>query len=261
MAYSEQVENYIKDCMISNIPKDQIVNSLVNSGWSQGDIDDTFATFNAPIANRRTVVSAGEAVVDTIAEAPVSSKLITQKEYPVTVLWIFKFPIIIIFISIAALLFGYWFPDLLLALPIFLVYYLYQRGKIKFSLSNDSISVSGVFQKRKKNSVVPIGKDKKHSVNIPYSSIGSVHVQQDMFDALFGLGGVFVDLSPKSEKKKKGFIEKKLAPLFLGQITRIQGDNFIIPGLTKRNAEILESIILDRMPSGELSGNDSVSSN
>jgi hypothetical protein len=255
MAYNKQVEDYIKNCTVSNIPKGQIVNSLVNAGWTQDDINDTFKTFNAPIVKRGIVSGTTAGAIGSVPEAPMSPRVITKKEYPVTVLWGFKLFIIAIFISIVALLFGYWFPELLLILPFLPIIYLYQRRKIKFSLSDNTINIAGVYKRHNKSSfALSKGDSKKGSISIPYSKISGVHTQQDVFDMIFGLSGVFVDLSQDEKKKKKSFIEKKLAPLFLGNVAYVQGDNFIIPGLTKKNAEILESIILDRMPHEQLLG-------
>ncbi len=46
---------------------------------------------------------------------------VTEKQYPIAVLWIFKAPIIIFVVSVAAFVFGFWFPHLVIAFPILLI--------------------------------------------------------------------------------------------------------------------------------------------
>jgi len=210
-----------------------IVGALFQAGWQQSDIDDTFRLFDSPVSVRDIPQEISQAESGRMT-APRASRVITEREYPITLLWVFKYPIIIITVSIIGLLFGYWFPDLLFALPILPVYMLYKRKKITFAIGQHTLQASGVFQQRK-------------NIDTQYSAIVLVNFHQDFFDMIFGLGEVNINLVSKRTDKNGLPIKKPQRFFTFDMSSRLNEDNFSISGVTKENGEILESIILDRI--------------
>gem|GEM_PF-2718328 len=234
MAYHKEVENYIKSCITQGLKKPETTRALLEAGWAQADIDDTFRVFEAPVAMRESHEVSSQAVHEQLT-APYSSRIITEHDYPVTLLWVFKYPIIIIVASFIAIFFGYYFSYVLIALPFIPFYALYKRKKTTFTIGSHSLSASGVSQNRK-------------DINVSYSALESVAFRQDYFDILFGIGRVEIILA-RNKTTEDGSHAKKPKRSFLSGPTTdvLDGSRCVLPGVTKENGEILESIIQDRM--------------
>ena len=160
---------------------------------------------------------------------------ITEKKYPITKLWIFKTPIIIVLMNVVALFFGYYFPYLVLALPIMLIANPLIRANFHYSLEEKFLDVKqGVISKKHKN--------------IPYGVIQNVFVKQDVFDRIFGLAHLKIEnasLGGGKVKKIKSF--SLTSGSSNSESVGASGNKINIPGLKKQNAEELKSLILQKI--------------
>ncbi len=157
--------------------------------------------------------------------------VITEKKYPITKLWIFKTPIIIILMNIVALFFGYYFPYLVLALPIMLIANPLIRANFHYSLGEKFFDVKqGVISKKHKN--------------MPYGVIQNVFVKQDLFDRIFGLAHLKIENASLGGGKSKA---RKSSGGSSSESVGASGNKVNIPGLRKQSAEDLKNLILQKI--------------
>lgn len=171
------------------------------------------------------------------------NKIITEKNYPITLLWIFKTPLIFILLNIVALFFGYYFPELVLAVPILLIINPFIRKSFHYSLNNKYFNIKqGIISKKDRH--------------LPYGVIQNILVKQDLFDRIFGLASLKVENAANlGSKEKKGFWTKargfKSGTGFKKrkyQETVGSSDNIInIPGLKRGDAEALKALLLQKI--------------
>lgn len=166
-------------------------------------------------------------------KAPESGNFITEKMYPMTALWIFKAPIIIIFISIVALFLDIWFPYLIILIPVYLVINPLKKRNFHFLIGEDSLQISsGIISKEEKT--------------IPYGEIKDILVKRDVFDYIFGLSGLVVDDSEAvDESEEKGRFSKLSLPRNIG--SKSSKNKAVFSGLKKRDAEILRDVLLKKI--------------
>jgi membrane protein YdbS with pleckstrin-like domain len=170
-----------------------------------------------------------------------NSNIITEKNYPITKLWIFKAPIIIILMNIVALFFGYYFPYLVLALPIMLIANPLIRANFHYSLDDKYFHVKqGVISKKQRN--------------LPYGVIQNVFVKQDLFDRIFGLATLRIENASQAggDSKvrwwNKSYGSKANANAYgQGEGLGSSGNKVNLPGLKKQNAEELKNFILQKV--------------
>jgi len=222
---NSEIINYIKNELAKGESKQEIINSLTKTGWQNNDIQEAFNSLSA--------------LISPIATSPQStSEIVTEKNYPITKLWIFKAPIIIIVISIAALFFGYYFPYLVIALPIYLIANPLIRANFHYATEEKFFTVrQGVFSKKQRN--------------LPYGVIQNVLVKQDWFDRIFGLASFSVENA--SQGDDKGFFGRSKgfrlggAHQQQGESVGSSGNKVNIPGLKKKDAEAIKLVLLQRM--------------
>jgi membrane protein YdbS with pleckstrin-like domain len=170
-----------------------------------------------------------------------SNNFITEENYPITKLWIFKAPIIIIVINIGALFFGYYFPYLVLAMFFMLIANPLIRKNFHYSLDDKFFVVrQGVFSKKQRN--------------LPYGVIQNVFVKQDIFDRIFGLASLRVENASQAGGGSSGRWWNKSYGLKgtaygNGQQEGVgaSGNKVNIPGLKKASAEELKNLILQKI--------------
>lgn len=169
----------------------------------------------------------------TITSTNASQTVITEKKYPITILWIFKAPIIIIVVNLIALLFGYIYPYLILALPVMLIVNPLIRANFHYSLEDKFLSVrQGVISKKQRN--------------LPYGVIQNIFVKQDLFDRIFGLAALKIENAVQGGEKRKYFrfaMANNQQEDFVGS----SGNKVNIPGLKKQDAEELKNNILQKV--------------
>lgn len=223
---NNEIINYIKSELAKGENKEAIASSLSQAGWKNSDIQDAFNALSAPTSFGATPAAS-------------TNELVTEKDYPITKLWIFKTPIIIIVISIVALFFGYWFPYLVIALLFFLVTNPLIRANFHYATQEKFFEVKeGVISKKQRN--------------LPYGVIQNVFVKQDVFDRIFGLATLRIENA--SQGGGKGFVGGSKSFRLSGVYQQQQNDaigsskNAVnIPGLKKSSAEALKNVLLQRM--------------
>lgn len=221
-----EIINYIKSELAKGESKETIMNALSQAGWQNNDVQEAFNSLSAP-------------AVSPIATSPQhTAEIVNEKNYPITKLWIFKAPLIIIVISIVALLFGYYFPYLLIALPIYLIANPLIRANFHYSTEDKFFVVrQGVFSKKQRN--------------LPYGVVQNVFVKQDVFDRIFGLASLRIENASQSGGKGNfgGSKSFRLGGTYQqqGETVGSSGNKVNIPGLKKNSAEALKAILLQRM--------------
>lgn len=223
---NNEIINYIKSELAKGESKEAIINSLSQAGWQNNDVQEAFNSLSAPVS--------------PIATSPQhTAEIVNEKNYPITKLWIFKAPIIAIVITIIALLFGYYFPYLVIAIPIWLIANPLIRANFHYSTEDKFFVVrQGVFSKKQRN--------------LPYGVIQNVLVKQDWFDRVFGLASFSVENASQGGGKgffggSKGFRLGGVANSRQGEAVGSSGNKVNIPGLKKKDAEALKFILLQRM--------------
>ncbi|MCX5700098.1 MAG: PH domain-containing protein [Candidatus Omnitrophica bacterium] len=157
-----------------------------------------------------------------------NNMVITERDYPITKLWMFKAPIIIVLMNIVALFFGYYFPYLVLALPVMLIANPLIRNRFHYSLEEKFLIVrQGVISKKQRN--------------LPYGVIQNVFLKQDLFDRIFGLATLRIENASQAGGARD--IRMRQAQEGVGA----SGNKINIPGLKKQSAEELKNLILKKI--------------
>lgn len=216
---NDQLLTYINSQLAKGVTKESVINSLMNAGWSSAIVSQAFETLSAiPLTN--------------ILNAIPTSIIVTEKDYPITLLWIFKAPIIFILMSLIALVFGYYFPYIVIALPYFLIANPLIRANFHYSVEDKFFVVKqGVISKKLRN--------------LPYGVIQNVLVKQDLFDKIFGLSTLTVENA--SEGGGKGIFSQMNSNNQQGESVGSKGNKVNIPGLKKKDAEALKLVLLEKM--------------
>jgi len=234
---NQDIVNYINAEMAKGTSRNDITNALVGSGWQSKDIDEAF--------NATSSVAAKNVASSSLYGAS-QGLHVTEKDYPITILWIFKAPINIILVSVIALLFGYYFPYLLIALPIYLIANPLIRANFHYSIEDKFFVVKqGVFSKNQRN--------------LPYGVIQNVLAKQDLFDRIFGLASLRVENASLggggSDSKRRSF--RLTSSRQEAESVGASGNKVNIPGLRKKDAEALKNIILQKMKENPIEDNQS----
>lgn len=167
---------------------------------------------------------------------------VTEKNYPITKRWMLKAPLIFLFINIVALFFGYYFPYLVILIPIYLIANPFIRRNFHYSLDEAYFNVKqGVFSKKQRN--------------IPYGVIQNVVVKQDLFDRIFGLATLYVEnasfgggVVSQKQARQALFAQRRQKQETVGA----SKNKVNIPGLKKKDAESLKMMILQKMKENPL---------
>lgn len=176
-------------------------------------------------------------------DTAVATSTATEKEYPITNLWLFKTPIIIAVISLVALFFGYWYPILVIVFFVSIIANPIIRSRFHYSLENNFFMVAqGVFSKQKRN--------------LPYGVIQHVFVKQDFFDRIFQLASLKIENASGGGQGGKPSWNKNvtLGSFFGGNQEGVgtSGNAVSIPGLKKAHAEELKNKILQKIKDNPL---------
>lgn len=190
--------------------------------------------------------------------------IITEKNYPVQGLWVLKsiirsltfFVIVIAFFSFTGMPYdnlSLW--DSLSKDPALKIYFWIFIAFIPFNLILAILrrltfhySIEGQFLTLRQGI---LSKQQRH---IPYGVIQNLFVKQDIFDRIFGLASLTVENASQGAGAFAAPQQQKVFGLRIGTQRRQQmemvgfsGNKVSIPGLTNANAEILKSIVLQKM--------------
>ena len=223
---NNEIVSYINAELAKGESKEAIRDALMKAGWQNNDIDETFHFLSAPAS-------------PIIAPPRPASEIVSEQNYPITTLWIYKAPLICIFTTIIALFFGVYFPYVVLAIPIYLI-------------ANPLIRKNFHYRTEEKFFVVSEGVFSKKQRNLPYGVIQNVFVKQDWFDRVFGLASFAVENA--SQGGGKGFFggggNFRISEAYQqrgGETVGSSGSKVNIPGLRKNDAEALRLVLLARM--------------
>ena len=173
---------------------------------------------------------------------PDSGITITERVYPISTMWIFKWPIIIIVISFVAILFGYYFPYLLILLPFYLISNPFTKSKFHYSVNAESLWVKqGLFSKIENT--------------LPYNNIKNVFVKRDIFDKIFGLGNLYINSSIPEPVDSKSVFSNMFG---VNKNANLSKNDVSFIGLRARDAEILKVILLKKMEFSKNGGKNTV---
>jgi uncharacterized membrane protein YdbT with pleckstrin-like domain len=212
-----ELVNYIKSQQAKGVSPQEITDTLLKAGWQ-----------NALIS-------------EALNPVQYSNTISTEKDYPITTLWLFKAPIIITLISLVGIIFGYYFPYLLITLPFYLIANPLTRKNFHYSTEDKFFLVKqGVISKKQRN--------------LPYGVIQNILVKQDWFDRVFGLATLSVENA--SQGGGKGLFSRQ-SDKKQGDSVGSSGNKVNIPGLKKADAEALKLVILQRMKENPLEDNQS----
>jgi uncharacterized membrane protein YdbT with pleckstrin-like domain len=184
------------------------------------------------------------------------NEFITEKNYPVQGLWVFK--------SILGSLFA-----LIFFVPYFLLsrfgendrsneinfYFVIVIGFAIFHFiftilrrANFHYSIEGNFLTLKQGI---LSKQQRH---IPYGVIQNLFVKQDLFDRIFGLASLTIENASQGAGVLAAPQKQRVFGMRIGnqrqqqmEMVGFSGNKVSIPGLTKMNAETLKGIVLQKM--------------
>jgi uncharacterized membrane protein YdbT with pleckstrin-like domain len=172
------------------------------------------------------------------------NEIITEKNYPVQRLWVFKSILgyivyLLLLIFLIYFLFPYKLGGILKHRMIFYIILIIVFAIVRFMVmiltrANFHYSIEERFLTLEQGI---LSKQKRH---IPYGVIQNIIVKQDLFDRIFGLASLIIENASESG----GAFELQNQQV---ETVGFYGNKVTIPGLTKANAEILKSIILQKM--------------
>lgn len=186
--------------------------------------------------------------------------IITEKNYPVQGLWVFK-SILGPLLSLIIIVPLFWFSrfgeskdskislyvslyvSLIIIFAIFplVIITILRRATFHYSIEGDFLTLrQGILSKQQRH--------------IPYGVIQNLFVKQDLFDRIFGLASLTIENASQGASSLAAPQEQKVFGLRVGnqrqqqmEMVGFSGNKVSIPGLTKANAEILKGIILQKM--------------
>lgn len=229
---NQQIIDYIREEKTKGNSPVMIRSALIQAGWKPTDVDAAFSQINsAPLQSTNSQLVTGVT----------SGSVTTESTYPITTIWIFKYPIIMIVVSLIAIIFGFWFPYFVIAIPYFLIANPLIRKNFHFTLDSQYLVVKqGVLSKKQRN--------------LPYGVIQNVLVKQDIFDRLFGIAALTIE---NASEGGGSFFSKSGNQSGQSDFIGSKGNKMSIPGLKKKDAEALKEEILAKMKENPLADTQS----
>lgn len=190
--------------------------------------------------------------------------IITEKDYPVQGLWVFKSITRSLIVLVIIGVFFFWSsgpenPSLreilskdleeriyfwiyVAAIPFSSIMVLLRRATFHYSIENQFLTLKqGILSKQQRH--------------IPYGVIQNIFVKQDLFDRIFGLASLTIENASQEQKVFGSRIGNQRQQQM--EEVGFSGNKVSIPGLTKANAEILKGIVLQKMKENPIEDNQS----
>lgn len=174
------------------------------------------------------------------------NEIITEKNYPIKRLWIFKLTLkaLLILIFLAVLSYfslpfrfksseaNYDFIYINVGIVSFFIFHLIiailRRANFHYSIEEKFMTLKqGILSKQQKH--------------IPYGVIQNIIIKQDLSDRILGLASLIIE---NASQGAGAFVTKQQSTL---ELPIFFENRIIIPGLAKRDAEILKEIILQKI--------------
>ena len=207
-----ELKTYIESQRSAGFDNETISKTLISAGWHQNDIQEAFMGTQA-----------------LTPPSTFSSKLITEKDYPVEMRWVIK-SIIGMIVAMIILFFvslDYFFIYVILT-PFYLTLTILRRRSFHYSMDESFLVVKqGVISKQQRN--------------IPYGVIQNILVKQDVMDRLLGLAALNIENASSGGGTANVRVKDK------HEMVGFKGNLISIPGLAKNNAETLKEIILKKV--------------
>ena len=185
-------------------------------------------------------------------------EIITEKNYPIQGLWVFKSIFGSLFALISFVLYFLISPRLgetskdtenffyvIIIIVGFAIFHfivtILRKVNFHYSIEENFLTLKqGILSKQQRH--------------IPYGVIQNLFVKQDLFDRIFGLASLTIENASQGAGSLAAPQQQKVFGLRIGNQKRQQvemvgfsGNKVSIPGLTKANAEILKGIVLQKM--------------
>ena len=170
--------------------------------------------------------------------------MLTEQDYPIQFVWLYKSLIgslFVVLFTFTMIKFGninYFLIAFVAYAPIAFVVSVLQRHNFHFALEEKFLLLrQGVLSKEERN--------------VPYGVIQHIFVKQDLFDSVFGLASVAIENATKSsaEIQAQKMQKTQKAPMeYIG----FRGNAVVIPGLNREHAEALKMAILAQMKSNPI---------
>jgi membrane protein YdbS with pleckstrin-like domain len=221
---TKELTEYVKNEITSGSARDVIKDKLIKTGWSEPDISEALGLVS-PIPT-----------VTSLQTSPQSDIGLTEKNYPISTLWVIKAPLIMVAVSAVLIIFGIWIPYFVIAVPFFLVANPLIRANFHFLLDDKYFKIKqGVLSKKERS--------------LPYGVIQNIIIKQDLYDRIFKIGSLVVENASDS-----GGANRKFLGMTIGNINNKQseflgfkGNKVSIPGLSVKDAEKLKEIMLQKI--------------
>ncbi|KKQ24850.1 MAG: Membrane-flanked domain DUF304 [Microgenomates group bacterium GW2011_GWC1_37_12b] len=182
-------------------------------------------------------------------KSPEMESQITEKNYPIEWLWVFKSSAPFLFIF-SLLLISYMFdpedPETKQSIMIYIgIIILFPTLTVLKKLTFH-YSVESQFLTLRQ------GVLKKEERHIPYGVIQNVYVKQSIFDRIFKIASFTLEnaslgAGAGQQPTKYGFLNKSFGKQKEIEFAGFHGNKVIIPGLKKENAESLKNILLQKI--------------
>jgi len=221
---SEEIINYIRTELAKGRNRQKITDSLLRAGWPRNSVQEIFDTYFSPVST-------------TIGSPQPTGKVVTEKDYPVTILWVFKAPIIIAVMTIMAALLGYYSSYLVIILFIYLIINPLARANFHYSLNDKYFHIrQGIIAKKQRS--------------LPYGVIQNILIKQDLFDRVFRLASLRIEnASQAGGNKNTHWWNKKRgsrSSIYKGGLGS-SGNGVNLLGLKKQDAEALKNVFLQKI--------------
>lgn len=188
------------------------------------------------------------------------NEIITEKNYPVQGLWVFKS----ILLSLPGVIFAIWFLTFLsgirknnTGLNVYLFLYIgiglifgfilpfLRKLTFHYSIEDTFLTLrQGILSRQQRH--------------IPYGVIQNLFVKQDLFDRIFGLASLTIEnASQGAGVQGSGAFAVSVERARSMEIVGFAGNQVNIPGLTKQNAETLKEIVFQKMKENPIEDNQS----
>ncbi|MFA5136722.1 MAG: PH domain-containing protein [Patescibacteria group bacterium] len=183
---------------------------------------------------------------------------ITEKKYPIQIRWVLK--------SLSGYILGLIFVAIIfldndpVSAMIYLMFFLFSAifVFIQTVLRRQAFhyTVDDAFLKFEQG---VLSKKQRH---IPYGVVQNLFVKQDLYDRLFGLASLTIENASQGggiDKKQKKFFGMSLTSRKRqkNESVGFDANKVLIPGLNKGDAEVLKSIILQKMKDNPIDDNQS----
>lgn len=165
--------------------------------------------------------------------------VVTEKNYPIQLTWVFKSFIGTAVVLVIFFMFGpgqvYFWYYLVTSLIYFFILLL-RRRNFHYTIDDKFINLEqGI-----------LSKSQRH---IPYGVVQNIFIKQDLFDRALGLASLSIENAAQGGSNTGNYGKDQ------GRSVGFEGNKVSIPGLNKEDAEVLKNIVLQKMKDNPVESN------